>query len=85
MLRWRAPLGAKTADARFKARMIAPQFVKPYVKSNENDANDAEAICEAISRSYTRFAAEKIVKQRTAKSNQIRNWIVSTSMSINDC
>lgn len=31
-------------------RLITPQFVKPYVKSNKNDANDAEAICEAMSR-----------------------------------
>jgi len=29
-------------------RLIAPQFVKPYVKSNKNDAADAEAICEAV-------------------------------------
>ncbi len=29
-------------------RLIPPQFVKPYVKSNKNDANDAEAFCEAI-------------------------------------
>ena len=29
-------------------RLIAPQFVKPYVKTNKNDAADAEAICEAI-------------------------------------
>ena len=28
------------------ARLISPQFVKPYVKGNKNDANDAEAICE---------------------------------------
>jgi len=35
----------------YSARLIAPQFVKPYVKSNKNDANDAEAICEAMSRS----------------------------------
>ena len=28
--------------------MMAPQFVKPYVKSNKNDAADAEAICEAV-------------------------------------
>lgn len=31
-------------------RLIAPQFVKPYVKSNKNDANDVEAICEAVTR-----------------------------------
>ena len=30
--------------------LIAPQFVKPYVKGNKNDANDAEAICEAAGR-----------------------------------
>lgn len=31
-------------------KLMAPQFVKPYVKSNKNDANDAEAICEAVTR-----------------------------------
>jgi transposase len=31
-------------------KLIAPQFVKPYVKGNKNDANDAEAICEAVGR-----------------------------------
>ena len=35
--------------------LIAPQFVKPYVKSNKNDANDAEAICEAVSRPRCAF------------------------------
>ena len=29
---------------------MAPQFVKPYVKTNKNDAADAEAICEAVGR-----------------------------------
>lgn len=33
-------------------KLIAPQCVKPYVKSNKNDANDAEAICEAVSRPH---------------------------------
>ena len=31
-------------------KLMAPQFVKPYVKTNKNDAADAEAICEAVSR-----------------------------------
>ena len=31
-------------------KLMAPQFVKPYVKSNKNDARDAEAICEAVAR-----------------------------------
>ena len=33
-----------------EVRLISPQFVKPYVKSNKNDAADAEAICEAVAR-----------------------------------
>ena len=32
------------------ARLMSPQFVKPYVKSNKNDVADAEAICEAVAR-----------------------------------
>jgi transposase len=34
----------------YTVKLIAPQFFKPYVKSNKNDAKDAEAICEAMSR-----------------------------------
>ena len=41
---WARQLQAKG----FTVKLIAPQFVKPYVKSNKNDANDAEAICEAM-------------------------------------
>jgi len=75
----------------FRVRLIAPQFVKPYVKSNKNDANDAEAICEAMSRPNMRFVSAKTVeqqdiqavhriraelsKQRTAKVNQIRGLV----------
>ena len=72
-------------------KMIAPQFVKPYVKSNKSDCNDAEAICEAMSRPTMRFVSIKSVEQqdiqamhrireelvgaRTAKSNQIRGLV----------
>ena len=41
-------------------RLMAPQFVKPYVKSQKNDANDAEAICEAVTRPNMRFVPQKI-------------------------
>ena len=44
-------------------RLIAPQFVKPYVKTNKNDAADAEAICEAVSRPSMRFVPIKSVEQ----------------------
>jgi len=72
----------------YTVKLIAPQFVKPYVKSNKNDANDAEAICEAMSRPSMRFVAIKTVEQqdiqavhrvrsglmdqRKAKANQLR-------------
>jgi transposase len=36
-------------------KLMAPQFVKPYVKTNKNDARDAEAICEAVSRPNMRY------------------------------
>src|SRR5580692_451944 len=72
-------------------RLIAPQFVKPYVKTNKNDAADAEAICEAVSRQNMRFVPIKsieqqailsvhrvrqgFVKARTAQANQIRGLL----------
>jgi len=75
----------------FRVKLIAPQFVKPYVKSNKNDARDAEAICEAMSRPGMRFVPVKtvtqqdiqavhrirseLVRQRTAKANQIRGLV----------
>ena len=70
---------------------MAPQFVKPYVKSGKNDANDAEAICEAVGRPNMRFVAIKtaeqqviqaehrirarLIKSRTALSNEIRGLL----------
>jgi len=46
--------------------LIAPQHVKPYVRRNKNDAADAEAICEAMSRPRTRFVPVKTVDQQAA-------------------
>ena len=47
----------------YTVKLIAPKFVKPYVKSNKNDANDAEAICEAMSRPHMRFVTVKSIEQ----------------------
>jgi transposase len=55
-------------------RLIAAQFVKPYVKTNKNDAAAAEAICEALSRPGMR-ARQGFVKERTAQANQIRGFL----------
>lgn len=60
-------------------RLIAPQFVKPYVKSNKNDANDAEAICEAVSRPQMRFVPAKSVEQQDIQSlHRVRSRLVSS-------
>jgi transposase len=75
----------------YRVKLIAPQFVKPYVKTNKTDANDAEAICEAMSRPSMRFVGVKTVEQqdlqavhgvrsslireRTAKANQLRGLV----------
>jgi transposase len=46
-------------------KLMAPHFVKPYVKTNKNDMNDAEAICEAVQRPNMRFVAIKTVEQQS--------------------
>ncbi|WP_434033108.1 IS110 family transposase [Cupriavidus sp. a3] len=72
-------------------RLMAPQFVKPYVKTNKHDAADAEAICEAVTRPNMRFvpiknveqqamlalhrARQRFVSARTAQANQIRGLL----------
>jgi transposase len=72
-------------------KLMAPQFVKPYVKTNKHDAADAEAICEAVRRPNMRFVPIKNVEQqgvlalhrvrqgwikaRTAQANQIRGLL----------
>ncbi len=60
------------------ARMIAPQFVKPFVKSNKNDAADAEAICEAVQRPSMRFVPVKNLEQQDVQSlHRIRSQAVA--------
>lgn len=49
-----------------EVRIMAPQFVAPYRKSGKNDINDAEAICEAVSRPHMRFVAVKTEAQQSA-------------------
>lgn len=47
-----------------QVKLIAPQFVKPFVKGNKTDRNDAQAICEAAARPQMRFVALKTVEQQ---------------------
>jgi transposase len=48
-----------------EVRLIPPQYVKPFVKTNKNDASDAEAICEALIRPTMRFASIKSAEQQS--------------------
>jgi transposase len=58
-------------------KLIAAQFVKPYVKSGKNDANDAEAICEAVGRPSMRFVSIKSVEQQVMQAeHRIRSRLV---------
>ena len=46
-------------------RLMPPAYVKPYVKRQKNDATDAEAICEAVTRANMRFVATKTTEQQS--------------------
>ena len=48
-----------------KVRLIPPAYVKPYVKRQKNDATDAEAICEAVTRTNMRFVPTKTPEQQS--------------------
>ncbi len=81
-----------------EVKLISPQYVKPFVKTNKNDANDAEAICEAASRPSMYFVApksiaqqdiqsvhrvrERLIASRTALSNQIRGLLAECGIVI---
>jgi len=81
-----------------EVKLMAPQFVKAYVKGNKNDYNDAQAICEAVGRPSMRFVGIKsvaqqellalhrirqsVVKARTAQANQIRGLLAEFGMVV---
>lgn len=74
-----------------EVKLIPPQYVKPYVRGNKNDYNDALAIAEAVSRPEMRFVAvktkaqqyiqalhrlrERSIQERTALCNQLRGLL----------
>jgi transposase len=79
-------------------KLISPQFVKPFVKGNKNDRNDAEAIVEAASRPSMRYVSAKTIEQqdlqsllrlregciemRTKMSNQLRGLLAEYGIVI---
>jgi transposase len=82
-----------------RVKMMSPQFVKPYIKSNKNDSNDAAGIAEAVTRPDMRFvpiktvaqqegllihrARELMLKQRTAQANQLRGFLMEFGIVLN--
>jgi transposase len=89
--RWLTGLG-------HEVHLMSPQFVRAYVKSNKNDARDAEAICEAVSRPTMRFVPiktveqqelqiqhrvrQRVVAERTALANQVRGFLLEFGIAI---
>lgn len=80
-----------------EVKMIAPQLSKPYVKRSKNDAADAEALCEAMSRPTMRFVPvksvdeqaslmlvgvrERLIRNRTQLANAIRGYAIEFGIS----
>ena len=60
------------------AKIMAAQFVKPYVKTNKNDENDAEAICEAVARPNMRFVDQQDIQS----VHRIRQRLVESRSSL---
>ncbi len=81
-----------------EAKLISPQFVRPFVKSNKNDFIDAEAICEAASRPSMRFVqprteaqqamrvlhrvSESLVKDKVKTTNQMQAFLLEFGISM---
>lgn len=64
-------------------RLVAPQFVKPYLQSQKNDANDASAICEAVSRPQMRFVPKKTVEQQDLQAlHRVRSRLIGSRTQI---
>jgi transposase len=90
--------GRRFTEHGHEVRIIPAQFVKPYLKANKNDFNDAEAIAEAASRATMRFVAlknaeqlelqathrvrERFVSERTAVVNQMRALLLEHGIVI---
>ncbi|MER9876833.1 IS110 family transposase [Mesorhizobium sp. M0195] len=71
------------SDLGHEVRLISPQFVTPYVKSNKNDRNDAEAICEAVGRPTMRFVPPKLADQLAIQAvHRIRSRLVADRVKL---
>ncbi len=91
-------MGPRDSKLGHQVKLIAPQYVKPFVKRQKNDAADAEAICEAAMRPTMRFVAVKsetvqasalvfrtrdiLVRQRTQLINAVRGHLTESGIVV---
>lgn len=69
--------GRRFQEMQIEVRLISPQYVTPFVKTNKNDANDAAAIVEAASRPTMRFVPVKSVEQQDIRAvHRVRELLV---------
>ncbi len=91
-------LGRRLREAGHEVRLMSPEYVRPYVKSQKNDERDAEAIAEAATRPTMRFvelksetqlnmqslhrARDRLVGERTALINQLRAILLERGITV---
>jgi transposase len=91
-------IARRLASSGHEAKLISPQFVRPFVQGNKNDFADAQAICEAASRPGMRFVSprnegqqtvsalhrvrEGLVRDRTATTNQMHAFLLEFGISL---
>ncbi|CBJ88346.1 putative transposase [Xenorhabdus nematophila ATCC 19061] len=70
-------MARRIADLGHNAKLISPQFVRPFVKSNKNDFVDAKAICEAASRPSMRFVQPRTETQQAMRAlHRVRESLI---------
>ncbi|WP_208923610.1 IS110 family transposase [Escherichia coli] len=91
-------MARRISDIGHDVKLISPQFVRPFVKSNKNDFIDAEAICEAASRPSMRFVQprtetqqamralhrvrESLIRDKVKTTNQIHAFLLEFGISL---
>ncbi|HAI1532406.1 TPA: IS110 family transposase, partial [Escherichia coli] len=91
-------MARRISDIGHEAKLIYPQFMRPFVKSNKNDFIDAEAICEAASRPSMRFVQprtetqqamralhrvrESLIRDKVNTTNQIHGFLLEFGISL---
>ncbi|MBI0655337.1 IS110 family transposase [Escherichia coli] len=91
-------MARRISDIGHDVKLISPQYVRPFVKSNKNDFIDAEAICEAASRPSMRFVQprtetqqamralhrvrESLIRDKVKTTNQIQGFLLEFGISL---